>query len=84
MQSVLHVTTVGPISVRLELKIGFNFIALLTLESDIHMGAVCCFSIRSVTLLYQLSACRGRVEVSTWPHSFSIFWHCSNSFLLLR
>ena len=56
----------------------------LTLESDIHIGAVCCFSIRSVTLLYQLSACRGKVEVSTWPHNFSIFWHCSNNFLLLR
>ena len=60
-----------------------NFIAL-TLESDIHIGAVCCFSIRSVTLLYQLSACKGKVEVSTCPHSFSIFWHCSNNFLLLR
>jgi hypothetical protein len=39
---------------------------------------------RSVTLLYQLSACSGRVEVRTWPLSFSIFWHCSSSFLLER
>ena len=33
----------------------------LTLVSDIQMGAVCCFSSRSVTLVYQLSPCSWRV-----------------------
>ena len=37
------------------------FINHLTLVSDIQMGAVCCFSSRSVTLVYQLSPCSWRV-----------------------
>ena len=35
-----------------------------TLVSDIQMGAVCCFSRRSVTLVYQLSPCSWRVPVT--------------------
>ena len=37
----------------------------LTLVSDIQMGAVCCFSSRSVTLVYQLSPCSCRVPEQT-------------------
>ena len=37
----------------------------LTFVSDIHMGAVCCFSRRSVTLVYQLSPCNCRVPAQT-------------------
>ena len=40
----------------------------LTFVSDIHMGAVCCFSRRSVTLVYQLSPCNCRVPAQTNKH----------------
>ena len=53
----------------------------LTFVSDIQMGAVCCFSTRSTSFVYQLSELRSRVAVKMWPHSFSNFWHCSSSFL---
>ena len=56
-----------------------------TLDSDIQMGAVCCLSMRSVSLVYHwLSAVmlfRLRVAVNTWLQSFSNFWHCSSNFL---
>ena len=54
---------------------------LVTLVSDIQIGAVCCLSIRSTNLLYQLSEDRSRVTVKMWLHNFSSFWHCSSNFL---
>jgi hypothetical protein len=56
-----------------------------TFDSDIQMGAVCCLSMRSVSLVYHWFSAvmlfRFRVAVNTWLHSFSSFWHCSRSFL---
>ena len=60
-------------------------VILITLISDIQMGAVCCFSMRSVSFEYHwpsvVTLVRLRVPVYTWVQSFSSFWHCSSNFL---
>ena len=54
---------------------------LLTLVSDIHIGAVCCFSMRSTNWLYHPSPdSSSNVVVNTCGHNFSNFEHCSSSF----
>ena len=52
----------------------------ITLDSDIQIGAVCCLSINSMSLLYQLSAVKSSDAVKMWLQNFSNFWHCSSSF----
>ena len=70
---------------KLERTIALPTLKKITFDSDIQIGAVCCLSMRSVSLVYHwLSAVmllRLSVAVNTWLHSFSNFWHCSNNFL---
>ena len=50
---------------------------LHTFDSDIQMGAVCCFSMRSVSFEYHwpsvVTLVKFRVPVYTWVHNFSSF-----------
>lgn len=57
----------------------------LTLLSLIQRAPLCCLSIMSLTLRYQLSVLSFMVMVAlkTWFHTLSSFWHCSNSFFEL-
>lgn len=58
--------------------------SFLTLVSLIQTGDVCCLSINSRNFLYQDSGLVKVMELeNVWPQTFSNFWHCSNSFLLL-
>jgi hypothetical protein len=55
-----------------------------TLLSLIQTGALCCLSMSSRTFLYQVSGLVSvMLQLNVWPQTFSSFWHCSNSFLLL-
>lgn len=56
----------------------------LTLLSLIQTGALCCLSMSSRTFLYHDSGLVSVIlQLNVWPQTFSSFWHCSNSFLLL-
>ena len=61
-----------------------NFSEYYTLDSDIQIGEVCCFSMISVNLEYQMASLdpwsRLIEAVKMWFQDLSNFWHCSNNF----